>query len=163
EVGDAGVLGFFHGDLVGVEALEVVRVGADGEAVGEQVVAAVAVLDFDEVALLAEVGHILDEHELHAAVLALEHLAAFANLGLRCSMFLSPEGATVSVAPSGLKSIFVGEPRALPWAIFSRRVAAQTDIRLAFAFNEGQNGMSSLPALAGSPPPWSMSSGGLSP
>src|SRR5262249_8522081 len=86
-------------NLIAIEQLEIVGGRSRGQAVGQQKVAAVARLDLDDVALLAEMRHVFDQHELHAAVLAFEHLLALldflfrrrlrACLGIRFSAALS--------------------------------------------------------------------------
>ena len=54
--------------------------GRDGrKAVRQQIIAAIAVLDFDKRALLAEMGNGFGQQQLHAAVLALEDLIAFSG------------------------------------------------------------------------------------
>ena len=70
------------------------RRGSRREAIGQQVVAGVAGLDLDHVALLAEVQHVLDEDKHLAAVLALENLVAFLDLGLRLWLLLGRSGRT---------------------------------------------------------------------
>ena len=68
--------------LCNSSSLQVVRRRHGRQALRQQIIAAIAVLDLDEIALLAEVGNVFGQHQLHAAVLALEDLIAFSWLAM---------------------------------------------------------------------------------
>ena len=85
EIRDLRLAGLLDLDLVQFERAEVFGQAFwdDGFAVGNEVVAGVARLHLDQVALLADVDQVIDQHDQRAAVLALLDLVADPHLLLR--------------------------------------------------------------------------------
>src|SRR5262249_35037567 len=114
EVGDLGLARFGDFLLVPFEKPEVMFGRYRGEAVGQQVIAGIAGLDLDQVALLAQVHDVFDQYQLPVSVAALGNAQALRFRHDSDSQFtargLAPRakprvaswfGRNVAVAPAG--------------------------------------------------------------
>src|SRR5207247_9466958 len=113
-----------------------------GEAAGQEIVSAVTQADLDKVALLAEVGDILGEHDLHSAVTSLAHLIAL----FRRHRKTFEQGRAGSVSDrSFLRSLTLPTRRALERYLFigSASVGRLGGIRLGLV--GGRRGRGRLP------------------
>src|SRR5262249_45008932 len=98
---DLGLAGLLDARLVALDQAEVVFRRHRGQAVRQQIVTAIAVLDLNQVALLAEVGHVLRQHQLHAAVTALAYLIALFGWHGESVSMVGQKGISPSAGASG--------------------------------------------------------------